>query len=140
MLRIPSLTPAQHRELRRWQVGGDQHLARRAQVVLWSARGWSVPALAHALGGCRRTVRRWVQAFLDAGLTGLRGRLVAGGSMRGSAADSASGSDPPAPDDRAVVPISVPELRRILASTGTVIPSAQRSSGSGRPGDATSRR
>src|SRR5258706_2413138 len=96
MLRMSALTPAQQREVRRWQAGGDQHLARRAQVVLWSARGWSVPALAHALGGCRRTVRRWVQAFLDAGLTGLLGRLVAGGSVRGSTADSASGSDPPA--------------------------------------------
>ena len=92
MLRISALTLAQQRELRRWQVGGDQHLARRAQVVLWSARGWSVPALAHVLGCCRRTVRR-------------------------STADSASGSDPPATDDRLVpvVPISAPELRRILA-------------------------
>jgi Homeodomain-like domain-containing protein len=117
MLRLSALTPAQQRELRRWQVGGDPHLARRAPVVLWSARGWSVPALAHALGCCRRTVRRWVHAFLDAGLTGLLGRLVDGGSVRGSTADSASGSDPPAIDDRLVpvVPISVPELRRILA-------------------------
>ena len=117
MLRISALTPAQQRELRRWQVGGDPHLARRAQVVRWSARGWSVPALAHALGCCRRTVRRWVQAFLDAGLTGLLGRLVDGRNLRGSTADSAIGSDPRATDDRLVpvVPISVPELRRILA-------------------------
>ncbi len=117
MLRIPSLTPAQRRELRRWQVGGDLHRARRAQVVLWSARGWSVPALAHALGCCRRTVRRWVHAFLDAGLTGLLGRLVDRRSRHGSTADSAIGSDPPATDGRLVpiVPLSVPELRRILA-------------------------
>ncbi len=117
MLRIPSLTPAQRRELRRWQVGGDLHRARRAQVVLWSARGWSVPALAHAWGRCRRTVRRWVHAFLDAGLTGLLGRLVDRRSRHGSTADSAIGSDPPATDGRLVpiVPLSVPELRRILA-------------------------
>src|SRR5260370_33214441 len=117
MLRISALTPSQQRESRGWPAGGDSHLARRAQVVLWSARGWSVPALAHALGCCRRTVRRWVHAFLDAGLTGLLGRLVDGESLRGSTADSAIGSDPPATDDRLVpvVPISVPELRRILA-------------------------
>src|SRR5258708_7171248 len=115
MLRLSALTPAQQREVRRWQLGGDPHLARRAQVVLWSARGWSVPALAHALGCCRRTVRRWVHAFLDAGLTGLLGRLVERGSVRGSTADSAIGSDPPATDDRLVpvVPISVPERSRI---------------------------
>ena len=71
MLRILSLVPAQHRELQHWQTGDDPQLARRAQVILWSARGWSVPALAHALGCCRQTVRRWVQAFLGAGLTGL---------------------------------------------------------------------
>jgi transposase len=71
MLRILSLVPAQHRELQHWQTGDDPQLARRAQFILWSARGWSVPALAHALGCCRRTVRRWVHAFLDAGLTGL---------------------------------------------------------------------
>lgn len=73
MLQIPSLTPAQQRELRRWQHGSDFHLARRAQFVLWSARGWSVPALACTMGCCRRTVRRWLHAFLDAGLAGLLG-------------------------------------------------------------------
>ncbi len=38
MLRIFPLTPAQQREVRRWQAADDPHLARRAQVVLWSAR------------------------------------------------------------------------------------------------------
>jgi Homeodomain-like domain-containing protein len=120
MLRIPSLTPAQHRELRRWQCGGDQPLARRAQVVLWSARGWSVPALAHVLRCCRRTVRRWVHAFLDDGLLGLLGRLVDAGSRRGPTTDSAIVPDRPVTDDRLVpvVPLSVPELRRILAFRG----------------------
>ena len=49
-----------------------------------------MPALAHALGCCRRTVRRWSHAFPDAGLTGLLGRLVEWGSRRGPTADSAS--------------------------------------------------
>lgn len=73
MLRTPPLTPAQQRELRHWQDGADPRLARRAQVVLWSAPGWSVPALAHALACCRRTVRRWLHAFLASGLAGLQG-------------------------------------------------------------------
>jgi hypothetical protein len=118
MLRIRLLSPAQHREVRHWQASDDLPLARRAQVVLWSARGWSVPALAHALGCCRRTVRRWVHAFLDAGLVGLLGRAAAPRESRhGPRADSASVSDSSATDERLVpvVPISVPEVRRILA-------------------------
>jgi len=90
MLRILSLLPAQQRELRHLHSGDDPQLARRTQFVLWSARGRSVPALAHALGCCRRTVRRWSHAFLDAGLTGLLGRLVEWGSRRGPTADFAS--------------------------------------------------
>lgn len=119
MLRILSLTPAQQRELRRWQHGSDFQLARRAQFVLWSARGWSVPALACTMGCCRRTVRRWLHAFLDAGLAGLLGcSAEARESRQGPITDSTIVLDLPATGDRLVpvVPISVPELRRILAS------------------------
>ena len=76
MLRIPALTPAQHRELHHWQRGGDRGLARRAQFVRWSARGWSVPALAQVFGCCRRTVRRWLHAFRATGLAGLQHRAT----------------------------------------------------------------
>ena len=76
MLRIPSLTPAQQRALRPWQHGTDPYRARRAQFVLWSTRGWSVPTLARAFGGCRRTVRRWLHAFLSTGLTGWQNPAV----------------------------------------------------------------
>lgn len=118
MLRIRSLSPAQQRELQHWQSSGDLPLARRAQFVLWSVRGWSVPALAHALGCCRRTVRRWVHAYLDAGLVGLLGGAAAPReSQQGLMADSAIVSDASTTDDRLVpvVPLSVPEVRRILA-------------------------
>ncbi len=121
MLRIPSLTPAQRRELYRWQLDGEPRRARRAQFVLWSARGWSVPALARALDCCRRTVRRWLHAFLSAGLAGLQGGPGARARPRAtatdSATDSATRSTPPATGGRLVpvVPVSVPELRRILA-------------------------
>jgi transposase len=74
MLRIAALTPAQQRALQHWQRGGDRGLARRAQFVLWSARGWSVPALAQVFGCCRRTVRRWLHGFWATGLAGLQNR------------------------------------------------------------------
>ena len=80
--------------------------------------GWSVPALAHALGCRRRTVRRWLHAFLDAGLVGLLGRSAAPLERRDRPmADSAIAPPPSAIADRLVpvVPISVPELRRLLA-------------------------
>jgi transposase len=72
MLQISSLPPAQQRELRRCQRVGDPRVARRAQFVLWSARGWSVPALARVCGCCRRPVRRWLHAFRSTGLAGLQ--------------------------------------------------------------------
>jgi hypothetical protein len=72
MLRIPSLTSTQLRELYHWQRAGDPQVARRAQFVLWSAHGWPVPVLAGAFGCCRRTVRRWLHAFLSTGLAGLQ--------------------------------------------------------------------
>jgi hypothetical protein len=117
MRRIPSLTSAQLRELRHWQHGGDSRLARRARLVLWSARGWSVPALARVLGGCRRTVRRWLHAFLAAGLTGLQGRPRPGTRRPRAVPDSATTREALATDGHLVpvVPICVPELRRILA-------------------------
>lgn len=116
MLRIPALTPGQQRELHQWRRGGDPHLARRAQFVLWSARGWSVPALARALGCCRRTVRRWLHAFVAAGLAGLHGgsrgrtRRPAHGEVSATAAQPSPTAGRLVP----VVPISIPELRRIL--------------------------
>jgi Homeodomain-like domain len=118
MLRIHALSPAQHREVRHWLSGDDPHLARRAQFVLWSARGWSVPAMAHALGCCRRTVRRWVHAFLDAGLAGVLGRVAAPQKNHHRPITvSAIAPTLPATAERLVpvVPLSVPELRRILA-------------------------
>jgi hypothetical protein len=117
MLRIPSLTPAQQRELLRWQHGSDPHLARRSQLVLWSACGWSVPALARVVGCCRRTVRRWLHAFLVAGLAGLQGRPRPSRRLPEEAADSATTPQAPPTDGHLVpvVPISIPELRRILA-------------------------
>lgn len=117
MLRILSLTAAEQRELRQWQRGNDPRLARRAQFVLWSARGWSVPTLAQIVGCCRRTVRHWLHAFLVAGLAGVQGRAGGRPPQRRAAADSAMRAAAPMNGSRLVpvVGVSVPELRRILA-------------------------
>lgn len=117
MLRIAALTPAQQRELPHWQRGGDRGLARRAQFVLWSARGWSVPALARAFGCCRRVVRRCLHAFLSTGLVGLQPHAVRRAREPAAVPDSATGRARASSSARLVpvVPFSVPELRRILA-------------------------
>ena len=117
MLRITSLTPAQQQALRQWQHGTDPYLARRAQFVLWSTCGWSVPALARAFGCCRRTVRRWLHAFLRTALTGLQNHAVRRTREPAMVQDSATDHAGAAPSARLVpvVPFSVPELRRILA-------------------------
>ncbi len=47
MLWMPSLTPAQQRELQHWQRGTDPRLTRRTQVILWSAA-----AVEPCAGGC----------------------------------------------------------------------------------------
>jgi Homeodomain-like domain len=117
MLRIPSLTPAQERELRRWQHDDDPRLARRARLVLWSAVGWSVPALARVVGCCRRMVRHWLHAFLSAGLAGLNRRSGPRTQPPVAAPHSAMAPEAAATGGRLVpvVPISIAELRRILA-------------------------
>ena len=117
MLRITTLTSAQQRELRRWQTHSDPRRARPARLVLWSARGWSVPALARAFGCCRRTVRRWLHAFMAAGLAGLPGDPSGRASRRGNGARSATAPGDAPSDARLVpvVPLAVPEVRRLLA-------------------------
>ena len=48
-------------------------LARRAQILLLSASGWAVPAIAEACGCCRRAIRGWIHAFEQGGLLALLG-------------------------------------------------------------------
>ena len=117
MLRRTTLTSAQQRELRRWQTHGDPRRARPARLVLWSARGWSVPALARACGGCRRTVRRGRHAFRAAGLAGRHSDPSGRASRRGNGARSATApGDAPCEGRRLpVVPLAVPAVRRLLA-------------------------
>jgi hypothetical protein len=49
-------------------------LAHRAQILLLSASGWSVPAIAEACGCCRRAIRGWIHAFEQGGLLAMLGK------------------------------------------------------------------
>jgi hypothetical protein len=104
--------------LHRWQRAGHPPVARRALFVLWSARGWSVPALARAFGCCRRTVRRCLHAFLSTGLAGLQASHAARRAREpATVPDCATDPEASLAGGRLVpvVPVSIPELRRILA-------------------------
>ena len=115
MLRIAPLSRQDQRTLRQWQNQATPRLAQRAQLILWAAQGWSVPALARVFHCCRRTVRRWLHAFLDQGLAGLRGHPLGRPPHARACHDSATPCDQASAHKRLVpvVPLSVPEVRRI---------------------------
>jgi len=95
------------RQLQRHAVG----VAQRARIVLLSAAGWSVPAIATALDCCRRSVRRWIHAFSRAGFAGLLGKAIGRPAVQvGAVSAIGFSTQPPVP----VVPLSVPEIRRLL--------------------------
>lgn len=116
MLRMAPLSRQDQRILRQWQDQAIPQLAKRARFILWAAQGWSVPALARVFHCCRRTVRRWLHAFLDQGLAGLQGRPIGRPPHARSRDDSARSCNPTDPSKRLVpvVPLSVPEVRRIF--------------------------
>jgi hypothetical protein len=152
MLRIHALSPDQHREVRHWLCGDDPHLARRAQFVLWSARGWSVPAMAHALGCCLgvlpwgAAVGRCAGGCMPSWTPASPGCWVA--RHPGGRARTRRWPFPPSRRPRPHVPIAwspwspSPCLRSGASSRspGSAIQSAPISSGIGPSGDATNKR
>src|SRR6266567_9489612 len=76
MLYIRSLTATEQGLLRQRQRTAPALIASRARMILLSVDGWSVPAIAQLIGCCRRTVRRWLHAFMQQGLAGLIGKPV----------------------------------------------------------------
>jgi len=105
------------RQLQRHAVG----VAQRARIVLLSAAGWSVPAIATALDCCRRSVRRWIHAFSRAGFAGLLGKAIGRPAVQvGAVSAIGFSTQPPVPSSGRmvpvvpVVPLSVPEIRRLL--------------------------
>ena len=116
MLRIASLSRQDQRTLRQWQDQAAPRLAQRARLILWAAQGWTVPALARVFNCCRRTVRRWLHAFLEHGLAGVQGRPLGRPPLARSRHNSAIASDQTSTASRLVpvVPLTVPEVRRIF--------------------------
>ena len=56
----------------------DPKLRHRAQIVLMAHRGRRHPAIAADTGTSQRSVQRWLNAYLDRGLDGLRPRKAPG--------------------------------------------------------------
>lgn len=116
MLYIRSLTSPEQRVLRQVQHHATTSLAGRARMVLLSASGWSVPAIAGLIHCCRRTVRKWLHAFLEQGLAGLVGKPV-GRPSQASSPSSLSATSLPVSHPWRLVPaieVTVPEIRRLL--------------------------
>jgi hypothetical protein len=117
MLYVRPLAPPEQRALRQLQRGAP-YLAQRARMLLWSAAGWSVPAIAQALGCCRRTVRAWIHAFQREGLRGIIGQPLGRpphcgnpvSAMSSAPTDVVPAVHRPVP----VIPLTVPEIRRLL--------------------------
>ena len=116
MLYIRSLTATEQRTLRQLQGRATATLAQRARMVFLSSDGWSVPALAKLIGCCRRTVRKWLHAFIEHGLAGLLGKAVGRPARVASSSPlSAMSLPPPAPSRLVpVIALTVPEIRRLL--------------------------
>ncbi len=60
----------------------DRKLRDRLQIVLMAARGRRPAAIAADLGISTRTVPRWLNAYLDRGLDGLRPRTAKGAAPK----------------------------------------------------------
>jgi transposase-like protein len=119
MLYIRSLTATERGLLRQRQRTVPAHIASRARMILLSADGWSVPAIATLLGCCRRTVRKWLHAFTEHGLAGLVGQPVGRpahhmqtASLSPLSATSFSSAEPARLVP--VIALTVPEIRRLL--------------------------
>jgi Homeodomain-like domain len=130
MLYVRSLTRAERSALYALHRHGSFHLARRARILLLSASGYSVPAIAQMCKCCRRSVRSWIHAFHRGGLEALAGRVM-GRPPRSrrclrlcplpplSAMTSLQGGSTPCECTTPtrlvpVIPLTVPELRRLL--------------------------
>jgi transposase len=64
---------------------GDRRLRDRAQIVLLAQRGRPHQAIAEDLGITPRTVQRWLNAYRERGLSGLRPRQAPGAAPKRTA-------------------------------------------------------
>lgn len=82
MIRI-QLNESQGRELQQvFKQTRDRKLRDRVQIVLMAERGRPREQIVSDLGVNRRTVQRWLNAYLERGLEGLRPRKARGATAR----------------------------------------------------------
>jgi hypothetical protein len=116
MLYIRSLTSPEQQTLRQVQRHATALLARRAGMVLLSADGCSVPIIAQIIHCCRRTVRKWLHAFIEQGVAGLIGKPIGRPVQEASSPLFSATSFPTSQPSRLVpvIALTVPEIRRLL--------------------------
>lgn len=70
MIRI-DLTPEENSQLETTRRSRRSQIAERCHYVLLNAQGWRVPQIAQRLARNEHTIRKWLNAYEDQGLTGL---------------------------------------------------------------------
>ena len=78
MIRIQLPVPEAERLEQLFQATDDRKLRDRLQIVLMAHRGRARQQIAQDLGIHRRSVTRWLNAYCDAGLDGLRPKKAKG--------------------------------------------------------------
>ncbi len=121
MLYITDLTAAERRDLRRMVRRARPDIARSARMILSSGDGLGVPAIAAALGCCRRAVRGRIHAWWAERLASLR--PLPSPAPPADSAIAPSNPAPAAPSGRwvPVVRVSVPEIRRLIGYVTPVV-------------------
>jgi biotin operon repressor len=78
------LTPAQRQTLLAWQRSTtiSAGLARRGRIILLLADGVTITDIAATVGISRRHVYKWIQRFMQKGLTGLEDKPGRGHRLR----------------------------------------------------------
>ena len=82
MIRVQLPDPARDRLEAEFRTTADRRYRDRLQIVLMADRGRRPAAIAADLGISTRTVPRWLNAYLDRGLDGLRPRKAKGAAPK----------------------------------------------------------
>jgi transposase len=82
MIRIHLPAHEQEQLQRTFRTADDRKLRDRVQIILMAARGRPHQDIAQDLGLTPRSVQRWLNAYLDRGLDGLRPRKPPGAAPR----------------------------------------------------------
>ena len=70
-LYVRALTEVEEQQLRHWAQGDDPAMNHRAQVILYSSQGYSVPEIGPLVGAHPANLRKWLHRFNERGCDGL---------------------------------------------------------------------